>query len=93
MPRRGQCHPQPGHPQRPQPPEREREPDGPGFAGQSLHPVHGVLTDDGEYGVVRRDKSGQQGISPSGKATRARFREHGSTLRTGPMERPTRPVA
>ncbi|GHF03571.1 hypothetical protein GCM10014715_69740 [Streptomyces spiralis] len=93
MARRGQRHPQRAHPERPQPPQRERQPHGPGFAGQPLHPMDGVLTHDGEHGVVRRDKSGKKGISPSGKASRARFRKHASTLRTGPMERPAHLVA
>ncbi|GAA2204591.1 hypothetical protein GCM10009787_72350 [Streptomyces bangladeshensis] len=69
MPRRRQRHPQPGHPQRAQPPQRERQPDRRGLTGQPLHPVHRVLAHDGEYGVIRRDKSGQKGISPSGKAS------------------------
>ena len=69
MPRRGQRDPQPGHPERPQPPQRERQPDRPRLAGQPLHPVHRVLTDDGEHRVIRRDKSGKKGISPCGKAS------------------------
>ncbi|GHK05339.1 hypothetical protein SY2F82_71360 [Streptomyces sp. Y2F8-2] len=67
MPRRGQRHPQPGHPERAQPPQRERETDGRRLTRQPLHPVHRILTDDGGRGVVRRNKSGQKGISPCGQ--------------------------
>lgn len=69
MPGRRQGDPQPRHPERPQPPQREGETDGRRLTRQPLHPVHGVLAHDGENGVVRRDKSGQQGISPGGKAS------------------------
>ncbi|GEC04392.1 hypothetical protein SSP24_20470 [Streptomyces spinoverrucosus] len=86
MPRRRQRDPQPAHPERPQPPQREREPDGRRLTRQPLHPVHGVIAHDGEHGVIRRNKSGKKGISPSGKASRARFREHAPTLSTGPRE-------
>ena len=81
------------HPERAQPPQRERQSDGPRLTGQTLHPVHGVLAHDGDNGVVRRDKSGKQGISPSGEATRARFRQHAPTLRTGPREQTAHLVA
>ncbi|GGW87678.1 hypothetical protein GCM10010320_81360 [Streptomyces caelestis] len=80
MPRRGQRHPQSGRPEPPQPPQRERQPDLARLTRQPLHPVHSVLTDDGEYSVIRRDKSGQKGISPSCETSCARFREHVPTL-------------
>ncbi len=69
MPRRGQRDPQPFHPERAKPAEGEREPDGPGLTRQPLDPVHRVLTDDGERRVIRRNKSGQKGISPCGQAS------------------------
>ncbi|CAM5740266.1 hypothetical protein SHIRM173S_06496 [Streptomyces hirsutus] len=64
MPRRGQRDPQPGRPERPQPAERQREAHRRGLARQPLHPVHRVVADDGEHGVIRRDKTGEKGISP-----------------------------
>ncbi len=66
--RGGQRDAQSGHPERAQPPQRKCESDGRRLARQPFHPVHGVLAHDGEHGVVRRDKSGQQGISPGGEA-------------------------
>ncbi|BCL31606.1 hypothetical protein GCM10017557_64650 [Streptomyces aurantiacus] len=64
MPGRGQRDPQAGRPEGTQPPQSERESDGRRLPGQSLDPVHGVLTDDGDHRVVRRNDSGQKGISP-----------------------------
>ncbi|GAA5000766.1 hypothetical protein GCM10023257_51030 [Streptomyces hyderabadensis] len=93
MPRRGQRDPQPGRPERPQPPQRQRETDRGVFTRQPRHPVHGVLAGDRDRGVVRRYQMGNKGISPGGKAPCAWFREHPPTLRTGPMERCGRPVA
>ena len=64
MPGRGQRDPQTGHPERAQPPQSESESDGRRLTGQPLDPVHRVLADDGDDRVVRRGKTGQQGISP-----------------------------
>ncbi|GLJ89319.1 hypothetical protein GCM10017589_19190 [Streptomyces poonensis] len=69
MPGLGQRHPQPGRAERAQPPQGERETDGPRLPGQPLHPVHGVLPDDREHRVIRWDKSGNQGITPCGEAS------------------------
>ncbi|GAA3960595.1 hypothetical protein GCM10022384_11520 [Streptomyces marokkonensis] len=86
MPRRGQRDPQPARSQSPQPSQRQRETDRRRFTRQPLHPMYRVFTDNRERGVIRRDHSGNKGISPGGKAPCAWFREHAPTLRTGPME-------
>ncbi|GAA3085687.1 hypothetical protein GCM10010449_06710 [Streptomyces rectiviolaceus] len=69
MPRRGQRDPEPGHPERAQSSEGEREADGPRLAGETFDPVHGVVADHREHRVIRRDKSGKKGISPCCQAS------------------------
>ncbi len=59
--------PQPPRPERAQPPQREGESDRPGLAGQRGDTVRGIVPRDVMRGVIGRDKSGNEGVSPRGE--------------------------
>jgi hypothetical protein len=64
-----QRHPQARHTERAQTAHGERQADPARLTGQAFDPVHRVLADHGEHRVIRRNKSGQKGVSPSGQAS------------------------